>query len=147
VGLLRWRDPAGRIAAQQLGEPTVGAGGSASPGAQPDQGSARLVESSPVTSTLRLMTMQLWIKGTRVLVRADQVVAISLEKQDDPELRLVRLETAGGRFLLGAWEKSEEAWSTIDALVETLTRCDQRNESGVITMEDSGTVTLVEKPG
>lgn len=110
--------------------------------AQPDQGLG--APGRELAGRQYFATMQLWIKGMRIVVRADQVVAISLEGQDDPKLHLVRLETTGGQFTFGGYDELEEAWSTIDALVEMLTRCDQRNESGVITVEDAGKATLVE---
>lgn len=98
---------------------------------------------SATSSTFRRMTMQLWIKGTRCLVRADQLVAISLEKQEDPELRLIWLETTGGRFLFGGWDDVNEVWPTIDALVETLARCDRQNETDVIMTNGEGKVVVV----
>jgi len=92
------------------------------------------------------MTTQLWIKGTRCLVRADTVTAITLERQEDPVMHLVRLETTDSQFLLGGWDNKDfdEVWPTVDALVAMLARCNQRNESGVVTLSSSGKVVFVE---
>lgn len=59
-------------------------------------------------------------------------------------MHLVRLETAGGRFLLWALDNFDELWPTVDALLAKVTQCQQRNESGVITLSSSGKVVFVE---
>jgi hypothetical protein len=63
-----------------------------------------------------VVTTQLWIKGTRCLVRADAVVAITLERQEDPVMHLVRLEATDSQFLFGGWDNNDfdEVWPTVD---------------------------------